>query len=1012
MTASASSIPGHRDSGLLGRFKPFDRLPTEVAAAVEPLLEARRYRLGQTLLRPDVMPEGVHLLRSGSLRNLATNPLNGELHTIARLEPGDSAGWCSLLRNDPCEHLRASSEVETLFLPASVFKELIASHESLRAGLQNKLPAAELHRLLTVLAAQDPTWLALLRSWPTILSQATVRSLAPGSAGPLDLPDDSRWFVSSGAPLGQAWSPQAPAPATGTAWLRLIGLPTQASQPAFTTTGTDHHHTGGSPSPGPAAESSAQSLQVGSQLVPSEPAAVTAPSYAPSPDPAQPRAQGRSEELRLSRATGPRDGPIAICQAIAHYFGVPVNRDALVDLVEGILQRQGQLNLINLGQVLDFLGLRVVLTELPADRLQRAPVPAVLFSQGHFAILEGVDDDGRLRLLEPELGPLLIPPQQLASGPGGLVELLLLQRKADAKEENFSWSWFLPFLREHRRQLVEVLALSFVINLLALAQPLGLQVLIDQVLRQRSLNALLTICFVLLLAALVGSILKVLRSYIFTDTANRVDQDTKTTILDQLVRLPQGFFDARPVGQVMFYFNQLDKIRDFLLGSSLTTVVDLLFSFLYLFILFAISIPLTITTLATLPLMLALTLISNPLVRKQIERSIGASVKTYSYLNESIGGIQTIKSQNAELKTRWEFQNRYSRYIGEDFKLKITSESINNLAGFINELNTLVVIGVGIYLVMQNQLTLGGFIAFRILSGYITRPLVGLTQTWIKLQNTTASLKMVADVVDRNTEQTPAEALNIPMPPLVGKVEFREVSFRFADDGPLILQDVNLEIPAGSFVGMVGGSGSGKSTLLKQLPRFYRPLSGKVLIDDLDINKVELYSLRRQIGVVPQDSVLFDGTVRENLLLVKPDATAEEMIRAARIACAHDFIMDLPKGYNSDVGERGAGLSGGQRQRLALARAVLQNPRMLILDEATSALDARTERQVCINLFEAFRGRTVFFITHRLSTIQPADCIVLMDRGAVMETGTHRELMNRQGWYYALHQSQTQEGGL
>jgi ATP-binding cassette subfamily B protein len=208
----------------------------------------------------------------------------------------------------------------------------------------------------------------------------------------------------------------------------------------------------------------------------------------------------------------------------------------------------------------------------------------------------------------------------------------------------------------------------------------------------------------------------------------------------------------------------------------------------------------------------------------------------------------------------------------------------------------------------------------------------------------------------------------------------------------------------------VGGSGSGKSTLLKLLPRFYRPLEGSVLIDGLDIGKVELYSLRRQVGVVPQDSILFDGTIRDNLLLVKPDASAQEMIRAARIACAHDFIMNLSEGYNSKVGERGAGLSGGQRQRLALARAVLQNPRMLILDEATSALDASTERQVCINLFEAFRGRTVFFITHRLSTVRPADFIVLMDRGGVMEIGNHAQLMDLQGWYYALYRSQSQEG--
>ena len=225
-----------------------------------------------------------------------------------------------------------------------------------------------------------------------------------------------------------------------------------------------------------------------------------------------------------------------------------------------------------------------------------------------------------------------------------------------------------------------------------------------------------------------------------------------------------------------------------------------------------------------------------------------------------------------------------------------------------------------------------------------------------------------------------------------------------------MLNNVSLEVRQGTFVGMVGGSGSGKSTLLKLLPRFYEPAEGRIKIDGLDISKVELYSLRRQIGVVPQDSLLFDGTIKDNLLMVKPDATSQELIRAAKIACAHDFIMDLPEGYNSSVGERGSGLSGVQRQRMALARAVLQNPRMLILDEATSALDARTERQVCNNLFEAFRGRTVFFITHRLSTVRPADTIVLMERGAVMEVGSHDVLMQQQGWYYALYQSQSQEG--
>ena len=1011
MTSATDPAAANPEAGdLLRSFRPFDRLPPEAAAAVEPLLEARRYRLGQTILRADVMPEGLLLVRSGLLRSLAGDPLTDELRTIEQLQPGSIAGWCGILRSEPCEHLRASTEAELLVLPTAPFRDLLEEHEAVRLWFQSALPAAELHLLLVALHQQEPHWLPALQSWPAIRDQARLRSLPPGPDLPLSLPGDLRWYVSSGGGLAQPWDQQGAvqAPRPGAAWLRLVGLPRDPERRAQ----PDAADAAASPSlvigaDQEAVEAPAQAAVTSPPAAPS----VSAGEYALSPPEPAPRSQGHGE-LRLPRASGPRDIPIALVVALARYFGLPVNRDSLRDQVQVVLERQGQLNLVNLGQILDSLGLRVVLSEIPYDRLARATTPAVLYRDGHFALLDGVEENGLLRLLEPELGPLQLPPEQLAGAEGGLVQLLLLQRKADAKEERFGWSWYAPFLKEHRRPLVEVLVLSTVVNLLALAAPLGLQVMIDQVVKQNSTGALITIAVLLLLAALVEGVLKTLRSYILTDVANRVDQATKSTILDRLVRLPQGFFDSRPVGQVMFYFNQLDRLREFLLGQSITTLLDFCFSFIYLAVLLMISVPLTIASLATLPLMLGLAVVSNPLVRGQIKRSLGESVRTFSFLNESITGIQTLKSQNAELKTRWEFQNRYARFVGEDFKLKITRDSLSNLADFINNLNGVVVAGVGVYLIMKSELSFGGFIAFRILSSYITRPLVQLVQTWQQLEQASASIQMVADVVDRPTEQSELDALNIPMPPLQGEVRFEGIQFGYAPDQPPVLEGVTLDVPAGAFVGLVGGSGSGKSTLLKMLPRFYTPDQGRVLLDGLDIAKVELYSLRRQIGVVPQDSVLFDGTIRDNLLLVKPDASAEEMIGAARIACAHDFIMAMPKGYNSDVGERGAGLSGGQRQRLALARAVLQNPRLLILDEATSALDARTERQVCLNLLEAFRGRTVFFITHRLTTVQPADAIVLMDRGAVMEVGTHRELMRRQGWYYALYQSQMQEAGV
>ncbi len=978
---------------LLRGFTPFESLPAELGPALDGLLEPCRFRMGQTLLRPDVLPDGILLIQEGQIRSLGPQPGGSGLRTIERLGPGTVLGWAGILRGQPCEHLRASTEVMAQRLPATAFRDLVLGYPSLSTWFQNHLGAAELHTLLTALAGVDPLYRSLLEEWPEPLEVARVRSLVPGLETSLGLPPGFRWYASSGLPLAEAWTERPLVPlAPGTPWLRLVGFP-DASAPA-------------SPAPTPSTSGA-----IDASIPPAVLAEVLGDDeYSPSPPPPPIRREGSSVELSLGRASGPRDIPIAICRALAEYFGLPVNRDALIDQVDAILQRQDQLNLVNIGQIMDALGLRVVLTRVPADRLSRVPTPAVLMQNGHIGLLDGVDPDGYARLLEAELGPLRVPCSELVTHEGGVTELLIFERKPDAKQARFNWGWYVPFVKEHRREFLEVGVASLVINLLELVAPLAIMVLIDQGIRTGSMSAVLSIGAVMVLASLVAALLKTLRSFIFTEAANRIDQEAKGTILDHLVRLPQDFFDSRPVGRITFYFSQLDRLREFLVGRSIPTIIDFLFTPIYVAVLLSFSPLLTLITLSTLPLIIGLALIANPLVDSQIKRSMAESVNTYSYLNESITGIQTIKSQNAELKTRWEFQNRYARFIGEDFKLKITKETLTNLASFIGNLNEVLVMGFGIWLVIQGELSVGVLIAFRILGSKITTPMVNLVDTWQQFKQSSQQLEMVADVVDRTTEQTLDESQNIPMPPIQGRVQFVDLSFRFTDSGPLTLDGINLEIPAGAFVGLVGSSGSGKSTLLKLLPRFYRPLEGKVLIDGLDINKVELYSLRRQIGVVPQDSLLFDGTVRENLLLVKPDATAAEMIRATRIACAHDFIMAMPKGYNSDVGERGAGLSGGQRQRLALARAVLQNPRMLILDEATSALDANTERQVCINLFEAFRGRTVFFITHRLSTIRPADTIVLMDKGAIMEMGSHQQLMRQQGWYYALSMSQNNEG--
>jgi len=968
---------------LLLNFEPFDRLPGELLPLLDPLLEPCRFRLGQTILLPDVLPEGVLLIRSGQLRSLAPAPRGQGLRTIERLAAGAIAGWAGLLRQQPCEHLRATTDVQALLLPAQRFLELLDGHPSLAAAFQQRQCAAELHALLLALAPQHPWALEQLEAWPEPLTTSSVSSLPPGTESNLVLSPAYRWFASSGRPLAQPWPQQPPATLDplppGSPWLRLIGL-TAAEDPV----------------PGQPDSSATVTPEV---LADDE--------YSRSPEAPPPRA--RPGELRIQPASTPRSIAISLCTALSDYFGLPLNRDSLNLQVDSILQRQEFINLVNLGQIMDTLGLRVTLNRLPVDRLSRVPTPAALMQNGRIGLLDGVDADGLARLLEAELGTLRVPCQELATHDGGLTELLLFERKDDAKTVNFGWGWFKPYLKNHRRALIEVLISSIVINVLRLVFPIGLLVLLREVRPSGAMGPLFSIAAVMLLAIVLESLLKTLRTYIFADTANRIDRDAKSTVLDHLIRLPQNFFDSRPVGRVVFYFNELDRLRDIFLGNSVLFLIDLAFVPLYLLVILSISPILAVVQLAMVPVIIGVGVLSNPALKAQIKRTKGEAIRTYSFLTEAITGVQTIKAQNAELKTRWEFEDRYSRFLGEDFKLRLLSDSRGNLLEFINNFSQLVFVVVAISLIIQNVIGIGELFAARILGGYVVGPLTKLPGQWQQLQLATQALGIVADVIDRPTEQSLADSQTIPMPPLQGRVEFRNVSFRYRDEGPLNLDGVNLSIPVGSFVGLVGGSGSGKSTLLKLLPRSYSPLEGTVLVDGLDIDKLELYSLRRQIGVVPQESMLFDGSIRDNLLLVKPDATAAEMIRAARIACAHDFIMELPRGYNTDVGERGAGLSGGQRQRVALARAVLQNPRMLVLDEATSALDASTERQLCINLLEAFRGRTVFFITHRLATVRPADVIVLMDKGAIMEMGSHQQLIDQQGWYYALYRSQNQE---
>jgi len=497
-----------------------------------------------------------------------------------------------------------------------------------------------------------------------------------------------------------------------------------------------------------------------------------------------------------------------------------------------------------------------------------------------------------------------------------------------------------------------------------------------------------------------------LRTFLFTDTTNRIDLRLGAEVIDHLLRLPLGYFDRRPVGELGTRIAELEKIRNFLTGQALMTLLDAAFSVIYIIVMMLYSWLLTLIALAVLPIQIGLTLLGAPLFRRQYRQAAEENARTQSHLVEVLTGIQTVKAQNVEMVSRWKWQDYYAKYISRTFEKTITGTFLNETSQVLQKLSQLLVLWVGAAMVLKGELTLGQLIAFRIISGYVTQPLLRLSSIWQNIQELRVSFERLADVVDTPEESSEADKGNIPLPPVHGDVAFEKVSFSFSPGSPEVLKNVDLHIPQGTFVGVVGQSGSGKSTLMKLLPRLYSPTQGRILVDRYDIDKVELYSLRRQIGIVPQDPLLFSGTISENIALTNPEAPSDSIVAAARTAAAHDFIMELPSGYSTPVGERGASLSGGQRQRIAIARTLLGNPRLLVMDEATSALDYDTERQVCDNLKDSLKDSTVFFITHRLSTIRRADLIVMMHQGSIVESGTHDELIALKGRYFALYRQQ------
>jgi len=639
-------------------------------------------------------------------------------------------------------------------------------------------------------------------------------------------------------------------------------------------------------------------------------------------------------------------------------------------------------------------------------RLARTPLPAVAtLRDGGFLLLAKAGDDKVLVQSPLEARPAVMTRDEfVAAWDGGLILMTRRAGLADM-ERRFGIGWFVAAIHKYRRLLGEVLVASFFLQLLGLITPLFFQVVIDKVLVHRTLSTLDVLAIALVTISLFETVLGILRTYLFAHTTNRIDVELGARLFRHLLALPMAYFQARRVGDSVARVRELENIRNFLTGSALTLVVDLFFTLVFLAVMFFYSPLLTLVVLASLPFYVAISAAATPLFRRRLDEKFRRGAENQAFLVESVTGIETLKAMAVEpqMQRRWEEQ--LAGYVSASFRVLSLGNTASQTVQLVSKIVTAGILYCGARLVIDGSLSVGELVAFNILAGRVSAPVLRLAQMWQDFHQARLSISRLGDILNTNAEPT-YTAGRARLPALRGEIRFEHVTFRYRIDGPEVLSDVSFAVPAGQTVGIVGPSGSGKSTFAKLIQRLYVPESGRVLIDGMDLAMADPAWLRRQIGVVLQENVLFNRSVRENIALADPGMPMERVIAAARLAGAHDFILELAEGYDTLIGERGSTLSGGQRQRIAIARALVADPRIVIFDEATSALDYESERIIQHNMKEIAKGRTVLVIAHRLSTVRTMDRIVTLERGRLIEDGSHDALIKTSGRYASLHRLQ------
>ena len=630
------------------------------------------------------------------------------------------------------------------------------------------------------------------------------------------------------------------------------------------------------------------------------------------------------------------------------------------------------------------------------------PMPAVIeLNDGTFGVISTGSQAGDVRLIDMATRRATdLSSFDLLSQSNGTI-ILLARRLAGAGSDpkSFGFTWFLPSIFRYRRSLSEVLVASLFLQIFALITPLFFQLVIDKVLVHKGLSTLMVLVVGLVVLGLFETLLQYLRTYILTHTTNRMDVELGRRLFQHLFRLPLAYFESRPAGQTVARVRELETIRSFLTGQGLTALLDLIFAIIFIVVLFLYSSSLALIVMASIPVYILIATLIRPALRDQINEKFTRGARSQQFLVESIVGVQTLKAASVEPIMQAQWEERLAAYVRTSFDATMLGSLGQNLIQYVSKVNTGLILFVGATSVIEGRLTVGELIAFNMIAAQVVQPILRLSQLWQDFQQVQVSVARLGDILNTPAENTPQNPPALPVPR--GAITFENLSFRYRAGGPEILHRINLSIQPGEVVGIVGASGSGKSTLTKLIQRLYSPEEGQILLDGSDVSQMDPGWLRRQIGVVLQENLLFNRTIHDNIAFANPAMARDHVMKVASLSGADEFIDRLADGYDTMIEERGANLSGGQRQRIAIARALATDPRILILDEATSALDYESERIVQDNMRAIVRGRTVIIIAHRLAAVRPCHRIIGMSRGRIVEEGTHQDLLSREGGLYA-----------